>query len=55
MLLDERKQVLEPCCAASRPGGGEGERIHHSYIHGLLAIDTYAFDAGKPLGLPAAP
>jgi 4,5-DOPA dioxygenase extradiol len=45
---------LLPFFFALGAGGGEGERIHHSYTHGLLAMDAYAFGLRASFGLRAA-
>jgi len=32
-----------PLLVAAGAGGGRGERVHHSYTHGVLSMDAYLF------------
>ena len=45
---------LLPFYFALGAGGGQGERIHHSYTWGLLAMDAYAFGRETPTSRLAA-
>jgi 4,5-DOPA dioxygenase extradiol len=40
---EEHLLPLFTAIGAGRPGG-RGQRVHHSYTYGVLAMDTYAFD-----------
>jgi 4,5-DOPA dioxygenase extradiol len=45
---------LLPFYFALGAGGGHGERLHHSYTYGVLAMDAYAFGATDPVQRLAA-